>query len=288
MDLIADTNIWYDIAAGRISVPEIKQDGQNRLCATPINILEIVSNVSNHQFDRRRNAIISLVEHSDLILDDTEIHLTHLWGNSSIQNPINWRDVLVAVQNASNLDHLRGGVLDFAERVTRRVNVNFAHFWRTSQWAGFRVDIENVLDEHSPGYAEARQNGRMIHFDQEHSIEFRNILFNEIVLNEILNATYDRANLVLQDIGQSLPPEARDDSLNNSIRQNACTALQPYIRAYAQYLFSCGTVYAPRDNDWGDLEHFIYLQGDNRLFTNDIRWINIARDSGNEQWLFVL
>ena len=286
MNIITDTNIWYDIANGDLKVADIKQNNQNLIYATPINILEIVSNVSDYQIERRQRAMIALIQNADVILQDTETHLTHLWGYNQNSDLISWRDILIAVEHANSLYELRNGVLDYSERVTRRVGVDFAHFWRTSHWADFRVAIENVLDQHISGYADARQNGRIIHFDQEHGQEFRNMLYRDVTLHEILNATYDRANLVLRDFGTSLPAELRDTATLNPIRQNAYNSLSTYITAYAEYLYTCATTYAPRDNDWGDLEHFIYLQNDNRLLTNDIRWINIARGSGNENWLF--
>lgn len=37
---------------------------------------------------------------------------------------------------------------------------------------------------------------------------------------------------------------------------------------------------APQSNDWGDLEHFIYLDGTNAMITNDKRWRTIAIAAG--------
>ena len=118
------------------------------------------------------------------------------------------------------------------------------------------------------------------------SNNFRNLLFSDITQNEILRATFDRMVYVLDDLNIELTEQQRNFPISEEIRNNAYSSLRPYILAYAQYLYRCASTYAPEDNDWGDLEHFIYLQGDNRLFTFDDKWINICIDSGNEDLLF--
>lgn len=286
MNLITDTNIWYRISNGELLPDDIKQGGVNSLCATPINILEIISNVSDFQFERRREAIKSIIQHSDFILEDTETYLTHIWGFNNTRGNIRWYDILQAVDGADNLDNLRTGVLDFVQKVTRTVNVDFSHFWRINQWHDFRTAIENVIDEHIPGYVENRRNGRVIHMNRENSIIFRNILFSDVTQNEILRATFDRTILVLDDLNIRLTSQQRNFPVSDEIRNNAYNSLRPYILAYVQYLYRCASSYTPADNDWGDLEHFIYLHGDNRLFTFDERWINVCLDSGNEDLLF--
>jgi hypothetical protein len=286
MNLITDTNIWYQIASGGLIPAEIKCGGTNSLYATPINILEIISNVSDFQFERRRNVIRAIIEHADLILEDTETYLTHLWGFNYTRSNIQWNDILLAVDEANNLDNLRTGVLDFVRRVTRTVNVDFAHFWRTDQWNDFRLSIEEVIDQHLPGYFENRRNGRAIYMNQINGDNFRNLLFSDITQDEILRATYDRNILVINDLNVLLTTGQRTYPISAEIRENAYNSLRPYIFAYAQYLYRCATTYTPQDNDWGDLEPFIYLQGDNRLFTLEGRWIDICDDSGNENLLF--
>lgn len=286
MNLITDTNIWYRISNGELIPGDIKNNGVNSLYATPINILELISNVSDVQFERRRNAIRAIIQYSDYILEDTETYLTHLWGFNYTRDNIRWNDILIAVDRATNLNNLRTGVLDFVQRLTRTVNVDFSHFWRTSQWHDFRIAIEHVIDEHIPGYFESRRNGRIIHMNRSDSNNFRNLLFSDITQNEILRATFDRMVYVLDDLNIELTEQQRNFSISEEIRNNAFSSLRPYILAYAQYLYRCASSYAPEDNDWGDLEPFIYLQGDNRLFTFDDKWINICIDSGNEDLLF--
>lgn len=288
MNIVTDTNVWYRIAAGQINPGDIKRGGENQLCATPINILELISNVSDAQFSNRQNAIRSIIQHSDTILDDPETHLTHIWGFTNTQDLVLWDDILTAVNNATDLNNLTNGVLDFAQRVTRRVNVNFAHFWRTNQWSDFRNQIENTIDEIIlPGYLEARRNGEAIYLDQIQGQDTRNILFSPEIQENTIIALYDRAIIALQDMGVILTPEQLILPTGES-RVNSVFCLQPYIQAYSQYLFRCSTSYTPQNNDWGDLESFLYLQGENRLLTYDNRWIEIARDTGNEDFLFII
>jgi predicted nucleic acid-binding protein len=46
MNLISDTNVWYDIATGARD-PRIRKSGGNRLIATPITFLEIASKIKD-------------------------------------------------------------------------------------------------------------------------------------------------------------------------------------------------------------------------------------------------
>jgi len=62
--------------------------------------------------------------------------------------------------------------------------------------------------------------------------------------------------------------------------------IEPYAKAYREYLFKVATKFAPRPNDWGDLECFVYLQEGRKLFTSDQRWQDIATDAGLHDSLF--
>jgi hypothetical protein len=64
------------------------------------------------------------------------------------------------------------------------------------------------------------------------------------------------------------------------------TYFAPYAKAYGEYLFKVATDYAPRPNDWGDLEFFTYLQEGWKLLTFDSRWVAIAQEAGlaNHLW----
>jgi predicted nucleic acid-binding protein len=73
MDFIADTNVWYDIAAGRRNAEKLKAGG-HRLLATPVSLLEIVSLIDN-DFKQRRAAAHAVVEHADLVSVDSESHI---------------------------------------------------------------------------------------------------------------------------------------------------------------------------------------------------------------------
>ena len=60
MDFICDTNVWYDIGAGRRDPGILKANG-NRLIATPISLFEIASLIDDHNIDARKNGCIGIV-----------------------------------------------------------------------------------------------------------------------------------------------------------------------------------------------------------------------------------
>ena len=49
MELICDTNVWYDIAVGRRDPHALTDDG-HRLLATPVSFIEITSELADDNF----------------------------------------------------------------------------------------------------------------------------------------------------------------------------------------------------------------------------------------------
>jgi len=60
----------------------------------------------------------------------------------------------------------------------------------------------------------------------------------------------------------------------------AIPPLLPYLMTYSRYFELCSTKFAPQENDWGDLECFLYMGGGNQIATADQRWIDICKDIG--------
>jgi len=275
MRLIADTNVWYDIAGSRRNPRSLKRDGHT-LAATPINSLEIASSLSEHTFDQRRDAARAVINYADEIVLDTETHLAQLWGFDPPDFGIDWMIAFKAIADARNADEVQRGVDDFGANLIRRVNVQLASKWRSYHWEDFMHKVEDAIDAEFPGYKQARLQGRVIHMDHDRAREFEREILSNACWIRIFLATYERALLV---VGRPIQMPSREQL------SAAAAALHVYVNSYSRYLIKCASTFAPQANDWGDLESFIYLQGNNRLLTRDRRWIDIAREAGSAAML---
>lgn len=274
MDLICDTNVWYDIAAGRRDPAALKRPG-HRLLATPVSFIEIASELSDDTFAERSGAARAVVNHADEIALDTERHLAALWGLGVQPLTIDWMDAFKTVAMASNCKEVRDGVPDHAEHVIRKVRPEIAERART-HWPSFAAAMEVLVDRFFPGYLAARKRQRAKYASKERAKPFADAAKLPEIERYTALGTRARAALNLD----SPPGEPTDEEL---VRVGGL--LQPYVRAYARYVLNCATKYTPKPNDWGDLECFAYLQGHRRLLTRDERWLEVAAEANLGAWI---
>jgi hypothetical protein len=155
VDLVADTNVWYDIGAGSRS-PAVLKSGGNRLITTPRSFLEIASGIDDRTFPDREAAAQAVVSHADEVAEDCESHLARLWGFDVPDSPVDWIQGFRAIAQASSPAELGQGVSDFNDRVVRTVNVALIAHWRTYHWNDFRDEVQRALNGQIPGYLAAR------------------------------------------------------------------------------------------------------------------------------------
>ena len=275
MDLICDTNIWYNIGAGRENPEDLKKNG-DRLIATPVNVIEISSKLTDRTLEERKDASQAIIEHCNDIMVDPEEHLASIWNLNTRKMDIHWMESFRAIANANSITEITQGVPDYVQGVARKVNVPFVRAWRALHYEGFVNDINAAIDIWWPGYADARRNGQVLYMTQAVGTAFGNALNTQEARRTLLLATRQRAALHLEEA----PSDPSEEEIDN-----AMTALLPYITTYAKYLHKVATKFASRENDWGDLEAFIYLQDGNRLLTRDTKWVEIAGESGNSSFL---
>ena len=267
MDLIADTNVWYDIGAGTRD-PTVLKSGGDRLITTPTSFLEIASGIDDRTFPDRKAAAQGVVSHADDVAEDCESHLARLWGLNVPSLPINWIEGFRAIAQAGSPAELDLGVKDFGPRVVRTVKVSVAEQWRTYHWNDFRDQVVLALDQHIPGYASARARGRSKQLNKEDAKIFAEAMKSGYVRQSVLRSTFLRALLV---VGQDPRAPTKEEE------QTAEPLLSAYIDAYIEYVIGCASEFAPQPNDLGDSECFLYLQDDRRFLSSDVRWVRIAR-----------
>jgi len=114
MDVICDTNVWYDLGSGALKASDIGQPG-NRLIATPVSFLEIASKLTDKTITERRNAAKAVVTIADDVIQDPERHLAQIWQLPLEPLAVDWKQGFKAIADATTLSELETGVSDFNE-----------------------------------------------------------------------------------------------------------------------------------------------------------------------------
>jgi hypothetical protein len=266
VELVADTNVWYDIGAGRRN-PLILKSGGNRVIATPTSFLEIASGIEKRTLGERTAAAKAVLAHADDIADDSESHLRRLSGlPASVSFP--WIEGFKAIAQSASVSQLKTGVDDLDERVRRTLDVPLAAWWRTHHWKDFADKVTDAIDQHCPGYKAARFQGRYIYLKHDDAKAFARIMRSDEIREFVIRSTFIRAQLENEGVRES----TKDEYLQ------AGPLLTPYANAYIEYVIGCATgQFAPQVNDLGDSECFLYLQNDRKFLSSDVRWAKIAR-----------
>ena len=267
MDLICDTNVWYDIGTGRRNPAILKANG-DRLIATPMSLLEIASLIDDHNINERKHAAIAVIRYADEVADDCEYHLANMWGLNPQKANVPWGEAFKAISGANSEAELIAGVDDFADMVRRKINVPLTKTWRTYHWDDFRDKVVEAIDNFVTGYKAARDKGKMKRLNKEDGEVFAKNIRSAQVRKIVVETTFQRALLV---VGEP------DRKPTNAEYQHGEPAVTPYVDAYIEYIIGCTTDYAPQSNDLGDSECFLYLQGNRRLLSSDKRWVDIAK-----------
>jgi hypothetical protein len=278
MDLICDTNVWYKIGFGETDPNLIKASG-HRLLATPLSLLELISNIDEANFGMRRNAASAVVEHASEILPDPEHYLASIWQVPEKFAAFDWQLGFQTLAQAPDLAGLAGGVVDPSKGIRVAVNVPFARTWRADRYEKFEQDMLRMMDQFWPGYAAARADGKSIHMPKQLGELFDKATQYPEMLTGYVLATYARA--------VQLPDGSTVDDPPMGVLADANERLMPYARVYQKYVVKIATTFAPQPNDLGDLECFIYAQDGRAVFTYEKKWNTIAADAGCSQYVFV-
>lgn len=270
MDLIADTNVWYDISSGERDPSKLKASA-NRLLAIPTSVFEILSSLDDRNFAKRKSAAQAILDHADGILQDCERHLVRFCGLQISTPPVQWIEACRAIAQSNSPAQLEQGVDDAVAGVARSVKIGFARLWRGYHYADFEARVIDAIEERVPGYKAARsaKKPRFLKGKARSAFEseIRSVDCQEVLLKGTI---FWRALLVA---GENL----REPTPGEMARMRA--PFGPYIAAYSEYLIRCATESFPRPNDLGDSECFLYLQDDRRFLSSDKKWVRIARSA---------
>jgi len=249
MNIIADTNVWYNISDGRLDPNKIKSAG-HRLLATPTSFLEIKSLIDDHNFMKRRKVAQAVVEHADEIAKDCEYHLANLWRLPVADPAIPWLEGFKAIAQATCASEIQ--------------NIPLTKDWRTLHWEDFRDKVVDTIDHYIPGYKATRAKGQCKHIKRNHG---EKLLKTSAMRECVIKCTFWRALWVVDQ--QCRQPSHAEYDFTEPL-------VSPYVDAYIEYLVGCATKFAPQSNDLGDSECFLYLQDGSAFLTADERWVDIA------------
>lgn len=276
IERICDTNIFYGLAFNHITESNLRLP-QARLLISPVSIIEITSNVTENNFEQRRDVAKAVLEYADEFLIDPESYLANIWAVQSNQPQIDWSHALRALANAASLQELDQGVADWQSRIIRKVNIPLIHNWRTYHYNNFVAQMYTAIESLRPGYTTDRLAGQIGISDPEKT-RLINEIQNPAVLLATIEATRQRAYLT---VNETPPPPMENVDIDHIIKH-----LLPYAIVYQKYLEKVSTIYAPQPNDWGDLECFIYLKENRQVATSENRWIEIANEVGLGEMVF--
>ena len=272
MDLICDTNIWYDISSGSLDPKALKEQG-HKLLATPISVLEIVSKIDEANFTLRQGAAKAIVNHADDMTVGPEDHLARLWGLQP-QATVDWWAINRAVADAACLAELEAGVVDVTGTQKIKVNIPKANEWRTSTYRRFLDNVVAALDKVLPGYGEKWAEGKFRQLSDSDKELFRNAVRQPLVKDGLMKVTFERAAKAAGLTDRSLPFEAE--------LTMASPLLSVYIDVYSEFMVNSGCHSKPEENDAGDVEMFIYAQNGRKILTGEKKWNRLAESAGHK------
>jgi hypothetical protein len=281
--VIADTNLYYDLADHRVKRAQIVSADEVLFCS-PLSIIEIVSKMNDANFLQRRNAIRAMLEHDAKIIPDPQTFLTRfIFCHKLNHEAPDWLDLIKAVAAADNLKDLESGVIDRVERKVRTISVDYMRQWREvidEQWLQDLLDIvkdqfANFEEVYKALKAGSRSSPPKLRKEKKKSfLEFINSPEWYI---EQSRALYQRS---LHYAEEPYAPEPRTTSPDAFMAMLANTLC--YMGIYSEYVKSILTEgRLPTLNDSGDMELMIYTIDDGHILaTAEAKWPQLAERAG--------
>ncbi len=284
--IVADTNVFYYLANGRVNVNQFVQ-GREVLCCSPLSIIEIISGMDQESFDRRQNAARAILDSRATILVDPQSFLTRdVFGHQLGVETVNWMEILQAVAQSPNLESLASGVPDFRQMRVRTVSVDYLRQWRETIDTQWREDLLDVLRDNLANfdevYAALRAGGRgappRLRGDRRN--RFLAFINSPEWYVEQLRALYQRS------LHYAAEPHNPDlGAANVRVIGDFVDRLACYMAVYGRYVHRLLVDGAfPQQNDSGDIELFLYSTSDDTVVATAERlWHRLAREAGYEQ-----
>jgi len=282
--LILDTNIFYDLGAGSLTRSDIG-DADDTLWYSPLSVLELAGKWSSRTFAARKAAANAILVSGAKELPDQDTYLTRdLFSYALRRPPVVLADAVKAMANSHEMDSLVSGVLDFAERVVRRVSVDKVQKWRDvieGKWVEDMLSIQRREIPRFEAWYKSDPATRKQRIPRLTGLEKKTFLDNTKKtawnLTLVINLHHRALTGARRVANPAVPPTEAASTVDKAI-----TSLSCYCGVYTQYLIRLlidGALAEP--NDSGDLELFIYATDDDHIVvTSEKKWKRIADAAG--------
>jgi hypothetical protein len=285
-NVVADTNLYYDLAEGRVKRADIVSGDEVLICS-PLSVIEIVSKMDEKNFVPRRNAIRAMLENGARVFPDPQSFLTsNIFVHKLNHQPPDWMDVMKGIAGAGALKDLESGVIDRIERKVRTVSVDSMRQWREvidEQWLQDLLDIMRDQFANFDEVYKAIKEGRKSttpKLRKEKKKSFLEFINSPEWYIEQLRALYQRS------LHYAVEPYVPDPGTMTPDKFLAMlTNLLCYMGVYSEYVESILTEgRLPALNDSGDMELMIYAVNDAHILaTAEGKWPEFAKRAGFEQ-----
>jgi hypothetical protein len=129
--LILDTNVFYDLGAGRLSLADVRTDPAEQLFYSPIGPLEIAGKWAAQSFKERRAAAAAIISSGAIELPDTDTFLTRdVFGYTPSFPQFSFAEGVKAMVSSATMGELMSGVPDVSAQVVRSVSLAAIGQWR--------------------------------------------------------------------------------------------------------------------------------------------------------------
>ena len=247
MEIIADTNIWYNIGNGLIDAAVIGEG--NKLIATFISIDEF-SRTANliERPKETRNAIQSMFKYSN--------------KHAILEPPLFYLKKLENFNYAYDIALHQESILTFTEKIARGYGIELS---KRDEYRIFcesrKANLQSVADIFN---IEARKLKENIKEKGKHRKE------NSIPLNRQLISLF-----VEKQTGEGL---------SKNFDWTQIELFEKSLKVFLNALETGAMVMKP--NDWYDLFIMVYVSPERKYWTRDCKWLDIIKTAGMENYLF--
>ena len=276
--VILETHVLYDIGLNRVDIEDILLPGE-RLCYSPISVLEWVSKLNERSFEDRKAAANAILEHGIGELPDPESHLTMAFGYKLAEPAPSFADAVRALAKAKSLEEAQRGVPDDALRVWRNLNVSRAMIWREKAERAWRYALISLMKENIPGFQKwyakdpKKRSSSVPKLRSEEKEKFLSGMKSEELSARVISACQMRAFAKADKDDLRVVSKQRANELAAAIPKIAC-----YTQVYKHYLIRLMTEgLLPDENDRADIDFFLYSTDDDHVIaTHKKKWIDLA------------
>ncbi len=282
--LILDTNVFYDLGAGRLSLTDVRTDPTEQLFYSPIGALEIAGKWASQSFTERRAAAAAIIASAATELPDTDTFLTRdLFGFTPSFPQFSFAEGVKAMAKSATMAELMSGVPDVSAQVVRSVSVAAIGQWRQQVEGDWVKDHVALQATEIPAFARwynpdpTQRSGAVPKLKGTRKAEFLKTINSPGFSTAMIVALQTRALLSAVRDAALTPTRAMVDRFVAAIESTAC--FRGCYREYVARLITGGLL--PQENDSGDIELFLYsIDDDHIVVTSDGRWKSIAAAAG--------